>query len=72
MDEAKAFAKRFQNLLAFAVEMGKAVLDTGINMGIKEALELERLSFSMLYSTEDQREGLKAFLGKRPPQFKGK
>jgi enoyl-CoA hydratase len=70
--EAKAFAKRFQNLPAFAVEMGKAILDTGINMGLKEALELERLGFSMLYSTEDQREGLKAFLEKRPPQFKGR
>jgi len=40
MDEAKAFAKRFRTLPAFAVEMGKAVIDTGINMGLKEALEL--------------------------------
>lgn len=72
MDEAKAFAKRFRKLPAFAVEMGKAIIDMGINMGLKEALELERLGFSMLYSTEDQREGLKAFLEKRPPRFKGK
>lgn len=72
LSEAKAFAKRFQNLPAFAVETGKTILDTGINMGLKEGLELERLGFSMLYSTEDQREGLKAFLEKRPPRFKGK
>jgi enoyl-CoA hydratase len=72
MDEARAFAKRFRILPAFAVEMGKAVLDMGTNMGLKEALELERLGFSMLYSTEDQKEGLKAFLEKRPPRFKGK
>jgi enoyl-CoA hydratase len=71
-NEAKAFAKRFQNLPAFAVETGKVILDTGINMGLKEGLELERLGFSILYSTEDQREGLKAFLEKRPPRFKGK
>ncbi len=72
LNEAKAFAKRFQNLPAFAVETGKVILDTGINMGLKEGLELERLGFSILYSTEDQREGLKAFLEKRPPIFKGK
>jgi 1,4-dihydroxy-2-naphthoyl-CoA synthase len=33
---------------------------------------LERLGFSLLYSTDDQKEGLKAFLEKRPPQFEGK
>jgi len=72
LNEAKAFARRFQSLPAFAVEIVKAILDTGSNMGLKEALELERLGFSILYSTEDQREGLKAFLEKRPPRFKGR
>ncbi|OGP54391.1 MAG: hypothetical protein A2Y65_09360 [Deltaproteobacteria bacterium RBG_13_52_11] len=72
LNEARAFAQKFRTLPAFAVAVGKAVLDTGINMGLKDALELERLGFSMLYSTEDQREGLKAFLEKRPPRFKGK
>jgi enoyl-CoA hydratase len=71
LSEAKAFAKRFQTLPTFAVEIGKSVIDTGINLGLKESLELERLGFSILYSTEDQREGLKAFLEKRSPRFKG-
>lgn len=71
-DEAKAFAKKFQKLPAFAVEMGKELIDVGINMGLKEALEFERIGFSLLYSTEDQKEGLKAFLEKRPARFKGK
>ena len=55
----------------FAVEIAKAIMDTGINMGLKEALEVERLGFAMLYSTKDQKEGLKAFLEKRAPGFKG-
>ena len=71
LDEAKAFAKRFQNLPSFAVEMGKKLLDTGMEMGLKKALELERLGFSILDSTKDQQEGLKAFLEKREPRFKG-
>lgn len=72
LDEARAFAKKFQNLPAFAVAMGKELLNTGSNMALKDSLELERLGFAILYSTEDQREGLKAFLEKRPPRFKGK
>lgn len=72
MDEAMAFAARFDVLPGFAVEMAKAVMDTGINLGLKEALQVERLGFSILYSTEDQKEGLKAFLEKRRPQFQGK
>ncbi len=71
MDEAKAMAAKFQRLPAFAVEMAKAVLDTGSSMGLKEALELERLGFSILYSTKDQKEGLKAFLEKRVPVYTG-
>lgn len=72
MDEAKSFGKKFKNSPLFAVEMAKSIMDTGINMGLKEALEVERLGFAMLYSTQDQSEGLKAFLEKRPPKFQGK
>ena len=72
VDEAKAFAKRFWNLPSFAIEIAKAVLDTGGNLSLKDSLELERLGFSLLYNTDDQKEGLKAFLEKRPLQFEGK
>lgn len=72
LDEAKAFGKKFKNSPSFAVEMAKSVMERGMNMGLTEALEVERLGFAMLYSTHDQSEGLKAFLEKRPPQFKGK
>lgn len=72
MEESKAFAGKFKSLPGFSLEIGKAIIDTGLNMGLKEALEMERLAFSMLYSTTDQKEGLKAFLEKRSPEFRGK
>jgi enoyl-CoA hydratase len=72
MNEARAFAGKFSNLPSFAVEIAKSVLDTGANLSLKDSLELERLGFSMLYSTEDQKEGLRAFLEKRVPRFQGK
>ena len=72
LDEAKAFAKKFKNSPTFAIEMAKSVMERGMNMGLTEALEVERLGFAMLYSTQDQSEGLKAFLEKRAPKFQGK
>ena len=72
INEAKAFSGRFSNLPSYAVEIAKAVLDTGVNLSLKDSLEVERMGFSLLYSTEDQKEGLKAFLEKRAPKFKGK
>lgn len=70
LKESIEFAGKFRNLPSFAVSIAKSVIDNGINMGLREGLELERFGFSMLYSTEDQEEGLKAFLEKRPPKFK--
>jgi len=72
MDEAEAFAKLFWTLPSFSVEIGKELIETGYNMSLKDALEFEKLGFSLLYSTEDQKEGLKAFMEKRLPKFKGK
>jgi enoyl-CoA hydratase len=41
-------------------------------MNIQSALALEARGFEILFSTEDQKEGMKAFLEKRKPIFKGK
>jgi enoyl-CoA hydratase len=43
----------------------------GLEMPLEEAQNLEATLFGVLSSTEDMKEGTKAFLEKRPPQFKG-
>ena len=48
------------------------ILDRGQNVSLEEALRIESDAFGMLSSTEDVREGMQAFLDKRPPTFHGR
>ena len=49
----------------------KRVVNEGINVDLQSALAMQAHSFEFLCATEDQKEGLQAFLEKRKPQFKG-
>lgn len=46
-------------------------LDRGLETTLEEGLRVESDAFGMLSSTEDVREGMQAFLEKRPPVFRG-
>jgi 2-oxoglutaroyl-CoA hydrolase len=50
----------------------KTVLNRGAEAPLETALELERKSYAWLRSTHDYEEGVKSFLEKRPPAFKGR
>jgi len=48
----------------------KDVVNTGLDLDIKSALAYEARCFEMLFDTEDQKEGMAAFVEKRRPNFK--
>lgn len=54
-----------------AVAQCKRVLVRGADVPLATANELETLGFSALFGSQDQREGMKAFLEKRKPSFSG-
>ena len=47
-------------------------VDLGLDMGLDDAIALEASYFGLLSATADKAEGMRAFLEKRPAQFKGK
>ena len=63
------------NRLASAAPLAlRGILDcvnTGAECGIGEALEFESTQFGLVFSTSDMREGTRAFLEKRRPEFSG-
>jgi enoyl-CoA hydratase len=71
LDKASATATAILKNGPLAVAEAKRVIHMGLSMTLEQGNRLEQLSFSSLFGTEDQREGMAAFLAKRPPVFKG-
>lgn len=55
-----------------AISHAKRVINAGLDKSLDEGCEMETAAFEACFKTEDQQEGMKAFIEKRPPNFKGK
>lgn len=72
IERAKQVAEQLANYSPIAISQIKEVANLGIDMSLEGALALERKAFQILFDTEDQKEGARAFLEKRSPIYKGK
>lgn len=72
MEEAKKVALQIAGNGAVAVRLAKMAVNAGFNMELTEACSLESYAFSLGFTTEDQKEGMTAFLEKRKPNYKGR
>ncbi|MDQ5987337.1 MAG: enoyl-CoA hydratase [Syntrophus sp. SKADARSKE-3] len=71
MEEAKKYASKLAALPAFALKMAKHSMNYGYDLSLDNATRLEAECCAQCFSTDDQKEGMKAFLEKRKPAFKG-
>ncbi|HUI73334.1 MAG TPA: enoyl-CoA hydratase-related protein [Candidatus Acidoferrum sp.] len=69
---AEAMAKKIIANAPLAVKYAMEAIERGVEMPQEEGLFLEATLFGLACATEDMREGTKAFLEKRKPEFRGK
>jgi enoyl-CoA hydratase len=69
---ALELAARIAAMPPLAVRAAKAAVNAAFETALRDGLVRERQAFYELFATEDQREGMTAFLEKRPPDFKNR
>jgi enoyl-CoA hydratase len=72
LDEALKLAREIASRAPIAVRLAKEAVNKAFESTLAEGLDVERRNFSFLFATEDQKEGMAAFIGKRTPQWQGK
>ncbi|MBI4223327.1 MAG: enoyl-CoA hydratase/isomerase family protein, partial [Deltaproteobacteria bacterium] len=72
LEEAKKLARKIAAKSPVALRAAKKAILQSLNLALEEGLQAERQAFYNLFDTEDQKEGMRAFLEKRNPNFKGK
>ncbi|MCC7358763.1 MAG: enoyl-CoA hydratase/isomerase family protein [Anaerolineales bacterium] len=71
LDEALALAAEIAARAPLAVRLAKESVNNAFETDLADGLADERRAFYFLFSTADQKEGMAAFLAKRPPQWQG-
>jgi enoyl-CoA hydratase len=72
MDEAMKVADTIATMSLPSVLAGKEAVNRAFESGLSEGTAFERRIFHSLFATEDQKEGMKAFVEKRSPKWKNK
>ena len=72
LEEAQKLARRIAAQPPVAVRLAKDAVLKAQDLSIEEGLDYERRVFYLLFATEDQKEGMAAFIEKRPPTWKGR
>lgn len=72
MDEALALAAKITKNAPLAVRASKKAIQQGVEATMEDAIDIEVELFAKCFTTEDQKEGMAAFVEKRKAEFKGR
>ncbi|MGO4887683.1 enoyl-CoA hydratase/isomerase family protein [Anaerobacillus sp. MEB173] len=71
-EETMKFAHRLSKQAPLSIRLIKEAVNKAVDSPLVDGLQLERKNFYLLFGSEDQKEGMKAFIEKRKPDFQGK
>lgn len=71
LDEALALAEEIAARAPFALRLAKEAINNAFETSLSRGIADEQRAFFLLFATQDQKEGMTAFLEKRKPQWKG-
>jgi enoyl-CoA hydratase len=71
LDEALTLAAEIAGRAPLAVRMGKEMVNLAFETPLSQGISAERRAFYFLFASADQKEGMQAFLAKRPAEWKG-
>jgi enoyl-CoA hydratase len=72
VEEALKVAEKIASYSLPIVMMAKESINRAFEMPLAEGIRFERRLFHAMFATDDQKEGMAAFVAKRPPQFKNR
>lgn len=72
LQEAFQLAKEIAGMSPVAVQLAKEAVNRSFEAHLDEGLAFERKNFYLTFASEDQKEGMKAFVEKRKADFKGR
>ncbi|MBE0415516.1 MAG: enoyl-CoA hydratase/isomerase family protein [Dehalococcoidia bacterium] len=71
LQEVEEIAKRITTRGPIALRYAKEAINKGLDLTLEQGLRLEADLYFLIQTTADRMEGIRGFLEKRPPQFKG-
>jgi enoyl-CoA hydratase len=71
-DEAMKVAETIAGMSLPALISAKECINHAFETSLAEGIRFERRAFQTLFATEDRKEGMAAFIEKRPPKFKNR
>ena len=72
LTEALRLAEKVASKPPIAVRLAKEAVNRSQELGLSDGVAYERRLFYFLFGTDDQKEGMAAFLGKRQPEWRGR
>ncbi|MGG1400895.1 enoyl-CoA hydratase-related protein [Bacillus salipaludis] len=72
MEETMKTARLIANQAPLSIRFIKDAVNKAVDYSLYEGMQYERKNFYLLFASEDQKEGMNAFVEKRKPEFKGR